>query len=452
MGYVFYSLRTTGPDFHFDQIIRISAVHTNHEFRILDKLEVGCKIASHVVPSPSWLIERGISVADLLRDSPSHYEMMREAVGKFTAWSPAVFLGFDSLATSERFLRQALYMTLHDPFLTIRDANGRSDVLRMIEAASVHRPGAISVPRRSDKTADFTLPSIARANGLNVEVPVSLLSENESVIALCRHMLGCAPEVVSTSTRFSQKASVMSFVEEQSIIVLTERIGGKSSTSYVTSIVADAVDQSDCLVFNLAVNPLNLADLSDAALSERLRSSPRPVRRVTANACPFMTEFDDGFPVFGLTSDELKRRSALISQSADLRTRLIKAFRAISPTTHPSPFVEMQLNEASFTPEDRALASKFHEASWNERLSVVEEISDVRLTQIGIRLIEANHNQAVAGAFSSGSERRETSALDRPWRTLDAAFSELNALVTQLPRPVIQEFEMYLGARTGVER
>lgn len=452
MGYVFYSLRTTGPDFHFDQIIRISAVHTDHEFRILDRLDVGCKIASHVVPSPAWLIERGISVADLLHDGRSHYEMMREAVGKFSAWSPAVFLGFDSLATSERFLRQALYMTLHDPFLTIRDANGRSDVLRMIEAASVHRPGAISVPRRGDRTADFTLPSIAGANGLNVEVPVSLLSENESAIALCRNMLGRAPEVVSTSTRFSQKASVMSFLEDQSIVILTERIGGKSSTSYVTSIIADADDESECLVFNLAVNPLGLADLSDAELSERLQSSPRPVRQVRANACPFMTEFDDAFPVFGLTWDELKRRSTFISQSADLRTRLMKAFRSNSPTFHPSPFVEMQLNQALVTPEDRVLACRFHLTPWSERMPVVEEISDVRLKQIGIRLIETDQNNAVAGGFSSGPERRETSALDGPWRTPDAAFNELNGLVTQFPLPVIQEFEMYLEARTSKKR
>ena len=47
------------------------------------------------------------------------------------AWSPAIFIGHNSLNFDEHLLRQALYKTLYPPYLTT-NGNGRMDTLRMM--------------------------------------------------------------------------------------------------------------------------------------------------------------------------------------------------------------------------------------------------------------------------------------------------------------------------------
>jgi exodeoxyribonuclease I len=317
----------------------------------------------------------------------SHYEMMRQIAIKCAAWSPAVFLGFDSLAVGERFLRQAFYMTLHNPYLTNSDANGRSDVLRMIEAASVHAPGAVRIPRKPDKSADISLIAVARANGFEASDGSSESEDIEATIFLCRLLLDRAPDHVSACTRFSQKASVVAFIEEEPIILFTERLHGKSFTWHVTSLGNDDEKSWPTIVFNLAVDPDGLSGLPDEQLKARLLESPKPLRRVRANSCPILLNFDESLPTQGVGVEEMKRRATSLETNKDLRARLVKASTSESRAVDPSPFVEMQLRDGFISRDDLALMQRFHELPWSERLDVLEEITDARLKVIGQLLI-----------------------------------------------------------------
>jgi len=64
--------------------------------------------------------------------------------GKLLAWSPALFVGYNSLQFDEHLLRQALYKSLHPPYLTNTNNNSRSDALRIVQAASLFAPDALS--------------------------------------------------------------------------------------------------------------------------------------------------------------------------------------------------------------------------------------------------------------------------------------------------------------------
>jgi exonuclease I len=74
MGYVFYSLQTTGPDFYLDQIVRLIAVHTDHEFAEIERLDVQCQ-TGNIVPSPAFLVAD--PVCRMHCRSPNHNRTMK---------------------------------------------------------------------------------------------------------------------------------------------------------------------------------------------------------------------------------------------------------------------------------------------------------------------------------------------------------------------------------------
>jgi len=67
---------------------------------------------------------------------PSHYEAIRLIRAKLIEWSPALFVGYNSIQFDEDLLRQALFQTLHPAYLTNTGGNTRGDVMRMLHAVS----------------------------------------------------------------------------------------------------------------------------------------------------------------------------------------------------------------------------------------------------------------------------------------------------------------------------
>ena len=45
-------------------------------------------------------------------DLPTHYEAMIEIAAKLRSWSPATFIGYNTLAFDEPLIRQSFYQTL----------------------------------------------------------------------------------------------------------------------------------------------------------------------------------------------------------------------------------------------------------------------------------------------------------------------------------------------------
>lgn len=113
MGFVFYDVETTGTHKHFDQILQFAAIHTDHDLNELDRFEVRCRLLPHVVPSPTALTVTKVSMELILDPGlPTHYEMICSVAAKLSAWSPAIFIGWNSLEFDEHMLRQALYQCL----------------------------------------------------------------------------------------------------------------------------------------------------------------------------------------------------------------------------------------------------------------------------------------------------------------------------------------------------
>ena len=61
MGFVFYDLETTGISPAYDQPLQFAAIRTDDSFAEIERINLRCRIAPHIIPSPQALIITGVT-------------------------------------------------------------------------------------------------------------------------------------------------------------------------------------------------------------------------------------------------------------------------------------------------------------------------------------------------------------------------------------------------------
>jgi exodeoxyribonuclease-1 len=391
MSIVFYDTETTGINKTFDQILQFAAIKTDSNFNELDRIEIRCRLLPHVVPAPKALKVTRIRATQFTdRSLPSHYEMIRAIREKFIAWSPAVFIGYNSLSFDEYLFRQALYMTLHDPYLTNTRGNNRSDVMRMVQACSIFEPNALIIPRESSGEGIFKLEQVAPANGYIHDRAHDAMGDVEATIYLCRLIAERAPSIWSSFMRFSQKAAVVDYINEEPVFCVSDIAFGKPY-SYLATVIGQSTENSnDWYVYDLNVQPESLQSLTDKQLAARLNASPKPLRILKVNRGPMLCEAYEAPQICkgrDCSLEELIRRSEKIRGNVALCERLV-AMREVNRKEYPtSPHIEEQIYQGFFEDDDREMMDRFHAVDWGERSRLIEGFRDPRLKVIGKRLI-----------------------------------------------------------------
>jgi exodeoxyribonuclease I len=459
MGFVFYDTETTGTDTSFDQILQFAAIHSDFQLNELERFEIRCRLLPHIVPAPGAMRVTNVEAARLFDASlPSHYEMTCRIRDRLLAWSPALFIGYNSLQFDEHLLRQAFYKSLHPPYLTNSNGNSRSDALRIVQAASLFAPDVLTFPTGDEGELVFKLDRLAPLNGFAHENAHDAIADVEAMIFLCRRLMEKAPDLWSAFMRFSQKAAVCDHVREESIFCLSDFYFGSPYSLLVTIIGSNAENNGEFFAYNLAIEPESLMGLTDEDLVGRLGTSQKPIRRLKANACPIIMPVESAPSIAmaaQLGSDELTRRAEFLRGNSGFRERLIAAFQSTKEDPPASPHLERQLYDDFFPKEDEVLAQQFHAAPWEERPAIVAAFKDRRLKKIGQRLIYLERPDLLADAERVQYERAIASRITRddaeaPWLTLPNAIADLDGLIPDAdPKHVafLQEHRVHLAER-----
>jgi len=434
MSFVFYDVETTGVDKRFDQILQFAAIRTDHELNEIDRFELRCQLLPHVVPSPGALVVTRVGIDRIVDPAlPTHYEMVCEVVERLGSWSPSVFLGWNTLEFDEDMLRQALYQCLHIPYLTNTGGNARTDLLKVARTAHADVPTVLALPYDERGRPTFKLDRLAPANGFAHAQAHDALADVEATIHICRLIEERAPDHWSDAIRFSSKAAVLAFVEAEDAYVLSECYFGKVYRFALMTLAVDPANSSSVLAYDLTVDPGSLLGLDDEALAWRLARSPKPVRRIRANACPMLRDLASFGDFGGMTVTELQVRAARVGADTDLHRRLILA--AGREPFEKAKHVEARIYDGFPSRADSQRMAEFHASGcWNARARIVESFEDPRFVELGRRLIfhhapealAAGDRQAVAAALAArvlGHGHGEP-----PWTTVSSAAGEANTM------------------------
>jgi exodeoxyribonuclease I len=341
------------------------------------------------------LLTNGVSVAKLHDpELPSHYEMMR-VHQKLRSWSPAIFIGYNSIAFDERIFRQALYQTLHPPYLTNTIGNSRADAMKMVQAASVFAADALVIPINEKGVPSFKLELVAAANGFDEHNAHDALGDVEATIHLCKLISERALGIWTTLIRFNKKLPVQNLLRYEPVVCLTEFYGGPYSW-LVSAIGRNPDNESEICVVDLNEAPEELSAPNDDELAAHLRKPPKPVRWVRSNSCPILMPSEQAPEIAAarqLGAEELQRRRRAFRTNKLLRERLLKALMGQREERPTSVHVEQQIYDGFFSDEDQELLFTFHDAEWECRWEMTQQLKDKRLQKLSRRLVfsEASH-------------------------------------------------------------
>lgn len=438
MALIFYDTETTGTETFFDQILQFAAILTDEALNEIDRFEIRCRLLPHVVPAPEAVRVTGVKVSQLTDPSfPSHYEMVRSIRAKLLSWSPALFVGWNSIQFDERLVRQALYKTLHNPYLTNRDGNSRSDAMRMAQACSIFAPTALTFPTDEKGQDVFKLDQLAPANGFKCDPAHDAMVDVEATVFVCRLLMERAPDIWSSFMRFSSKAAVANYVTEERVFCMSDVYFGNPFSCIGTAIGQNKDNQAEWYVYNLSVNPESLRPLSAAQLASRLERLPKPVRRLKSNSAPILFPAEEAPECCKgreLGLEELERRAETLQANTALRERLISVFESQKEEYPISPHVEKQIYDDFMGEPDEKLMDAFHEAKWPERCAIVERFQDPRLKTIGRKLIYLERPDLLDKAIRrehrvAAAKRLLGQGDDISWLTLPDAIKELGGML-----------------------
>jgi exodeoxyribonuclease-1 len=456
MRFVFYDTETTGTNTSFDQILQFAAIYTDEHFNELDRIEIRSRLLPYIVAAPGALLTNGVSI-ERLHDPilPSHYAMVRTIQAKLRAWSPAIFIGYNSLRFDENILRQALYQTLYPPYLTNTGGNSRTDAMKMVQAASVFAPDALVNAFNDTGAPTFKLEAVAGVNGFEEHNAHDALGDVEATIHLCKLIRGRALGLWTTFIRFNRKLPVQELLRHEPVVCLTEFYGGPYSW-LVTAIGRNPENDSEICVVDLAESPEELFGMSDEDLATQLRKPPKPVRWVRTNACPILMPAEAATDIAKakqLGAQEVQRRSGVYRTNRSLRDRLVNVALRDRETKRQSIYVEEQIYDGFFLNDAQEIMFAFHDLEWERRFELSQQFGDARLKKIARRVLFTEAPECLPAEIRFAQEREFAYRLiaeQAEWLTLPKAIEQTDDLLktaTEQSKPFLMEYRAYLGRR-----
>lgn len=460
MAFVFYDTETTGTSTSFDQILQFAAVLTDIDFKEIDRVEMRCRLHPHVVPNAGALNVTGVSVSQMMDpDLPCHYEMIGQIQEKLEDWSPAVFIGYNSVRFDEELLRKALFKTLRRPYLTNTNGNSRADALTLVQMASVFLPDCLQIPVNENGRKVFKLDQLAPLNGFNHENAHDALADVYATIHLAKCVKDHAPGMWDRFLHLSSKAAVLQFANEHDALLLTEFYFNQPYQYAVCPIGSPASNPSALYCFDLANDVEEIADMDDESLQHWVATKPKKVRKLRANANPFLLSYDEASPemLAPLTAHEIKERADRLKGDTALMERLLAAAEATTPEYPEPSYVEEMIYSRGFVSnEDQQRMNAFHAASWVERASMIDAFEDDRLRYHAHWLLFEERPELLADDVRS---QMETFMWDRLlaeqgpkgcWTSLPQAIADTETLLSKhegVNKEVVSGLHDYLTAR-----
>lgn len=436
-GFVIYDVETTGLRKRFDQILQFAAIRTDEDLNIVEEVELRGRLLPNIVPAPKALHITGARLEDITNPSrPSHFELTCQIHDVLTRWSPAMFLGFNSIKFDEEFLRQAFYLCLKQPiYVTNLLGNTRGDVLKLARAAAVLHPDVLSAPIGEEGRRIFRLEELAKANNIDPGQGHDAMSDVRTTLALCRLIREGAPDLWSRFMRFANKSSASDFIRDEDAFAAFETIGGVVDFRCVTRIGVSPTDQNAHFVLDLGHDVERLRTMCHPDLVAAIRDE-RAVWKLKVNASPIMAQVweVESHLADGLTEADIMGMAEGVREDADFLRRLNFAAAESEPVWPPSPYVETQIYDAFINNADAARCVAFHQMSWEERLAEICNFQDLRLRRLAQRLIFferpdlMDHGRRTA--ITAEVEHRVCGLVaDPPWLTLPKALEEIESLL-----------------------
>ena len=429
--FIFYDTETTGINAAFDQILQFAAILTDDNFVEVERFEIRCQLLPWVVPSPTAMLVTRTSVS-ALRDEklPTFFEMMSAIHKKLSAWSPATYIGYNTLAFDEQFLHRALWQTLHPPYITVTNNNKRCDLLQMMRVASHFFPDSFVWPKNGDGKLTLKLDQLAPLNGFNHTNAHDALNDVEATVFIARIFSERLPDLWCVLLKRSTKYGAASVSLSDKPILVFESAKGKSSAWFGQNVERDRKGTpAQTIVAKLGYDWRNIGTEGVIAKAEEIQKN---TRLITFNKAPTVFTQEEAKQFFGLEpSNEEQNNSFYLNHDKAACDKIIATIKANEKAWPAGEELEQKIYEGFPSKEDEKLAASFQNAQPQDRARIAREFRELKYRQLALRMLYIEHKEVLTSDEASEIQgmirNRLNPARDKeyPWRSIEDALCEL---------------------------
>jgi exodeoxyribonuclease I len=432
--FVFYDTETTGTNVAFDQILQFAAMLTDDRLREVARFQIRCQLLPWVVPSPGALLVTDSRPEDLADPSlPTFFEMMKAIRAQIEKWSPAYFIGYNSMRFDEPLLQRAFWQSLNPPYVTVTNGNARLDLLPLVRAVAHFMPDALMWPTRADGSNSFKLDQIAPKNGFSSQSLHDAMTDVEATVYIAQALVKHAPtlwaKLVSRAPK-KETASVLSFGRP---VLIFEHVARKPKVWFGQRVDQDGVRTSEAIVACLEHEWSSSEKVSSSASAKSDALGQTHLRRIALNKAPVLLTIEEAHELFRIKcSSELKVQSEFLAANREYCEQLASSKRAGVSYSVEGGELEESIFKGFPTKADEVLMEKFQESDWPKRAEIARAFGDNRMRSLAFRLIyvSAPHllSKAELGRIRSGIAKRVAADETEPhsWRSVPDALRELS--------------------------
>ena len=447
MKYVFYDFETTGISPAFDQPLQFAAIVTDQNLNELERIDIRCQVAPHILPSPFALHVTKIKPDQTINKNLQTLFEFAQTLQSFTeAWAPACWLGYNTIAFDEPMMRQMFYQNLQpNIFATQINGNTRLDVMKMVFATYAEANNTLAWPTNSNGKLSFKLDQLAPHNGFAHENAHDALADVEATIYIFNKIKEGAPELFENLLRATDKTYIASSLRGFVPMEVTLRFGAHPPKTYQGCFCGANKDNPNSIGFAdfalIGADEFTMA--SRLAVTQAIEGSPKKIRNLAVNK-------SETFRVIGSPTEEMLQYCDKIKAATEVQGFVSEALAArFSPEEPIELEVEDQIYSNFTSQQDKGLLELFQTASWPERANIINKLSDRRLRQLGIRLIafyapELLTEQQRIDLNSFLSQRWSTAIDQAPWMTAEDVWIALEKLSSEIE---VSEWRKFYQAR-----
>ena len=438
MRFVFYDLETTGRNATWDQIIQVGAILVDSDFIEVDRFEERCRLKNGIIPEPGALIVNKTSPNMLKNVNLSHYELIKKLQETFKKWSPAIFIGFNTIGFDEEFLRKTFFKSLLEPYTTQFNGNKRADVLGMTRSAKFYYPNSIEVGMNEKGNQVFKLDVLTQLNDIQHNAH-DAMGDVIATMEISKIISNKAKSIWNSGLSNSNKVEVDNFFLKNDIVCLDEYFFGKFNSYAVTYICKNQFNYPQC--FDLIHDPIDYIGMSTQDLKARMKLKPKIIKEVKNNKNPILMDESyvkkiSKYDNVGLNI--LKERASIIKNNEEFKSKIQRIL------FEENEEKEMTKSQDDIKPEDslyvggfpnnddKSKMLDFHKADWDEKIYISNKFRDQRYKYFAQRLIyeESPHSLPISdyNQIHKIVANQVLSTDNEKWNTIPKSYHQLDNL------------------------
>ncbi|MDC3348452.1 hypothetical protein OAV60_03940 [Paracoccaceae bacterium] len=212
-------------------------------------------------------------------------------------------------------------------------------------------------------------------------------------------------------------------------VCLIERFGAAPPRSYFGAYAGTNLQNRNSVAFlDLDLCDASIIDANNCDLAKAVAASPKLIRTIAINKVPNV------FPVANPSAAH-SSLAQLVSAHPEFHKRVGQALADRYADKEPAQHVEQLIYDGFYSADDKRILEDFTAADWRDRARIVAQLEDIRLKQLGMRLIFSNAPEFASMNYRSAAsaairDRWLTNEPSTPWMTKATVAKQLQEIVS----------------------